>query len=401
MTGTVAYSMSAFLRPSPPRGISRSITPACVATSRSSSRPPPATITTASGGTPTLATASRASSLRIAFELSAIDDPRSTIAFPDLIASAVQSIVTLGRDSYTTATTPSGTRTLRTSSPFGSRNPSMTSPTGSRSVAMSRTWAAIAPTRASSSIRRSSSAALRPASRPASMSRALASTISSTRAASASAIACRAASFAAVSSDASRRAAARAATHTSVTDRAATAMERRLGEHEIVAVDRFLGRPGQHLAHLGGLHARHLAQLVRGVVADPLRHDATAIGTDDLHGVTGIEGPAHLDDPDRKQAGAAVAQRPRSALVDDQRAVRGLGVLQPELERRVALRPWREPRPLRPVRQRRAQRTLAQPVADHRRDAGRGCHLRGDDLRAHPAGAQRRGSVPDLQPLQP
>src|SRR5437763_704300 len=66
MTGTVAYSVSAFFNPSPPRGINRSMTPSSVATSRSSSPPLPPTTATASAGTPMLTIALRASSLSVA-----------------------------------------------------------------------------------------------------------------------------------------------------------------------------------------------------------------------------------------------------------------------------------------------------------------------------------------------
>ena len=52
----------------------------------------------------------------------------------------------------------------------------------------------------------------------------------------------------------------------------------------------------------------------------------------DLDGVAGVEAALDLDDADRQQRGAALAQRPRGAGVDAQRAVRGLGVLQPQLE---------------------------------------------------------------------
>src|SRR3954470_2732878 len=100
----------------------------------------------------------------------------------------------------------------------------MTSPTGSGSAAMSRTCWAIAATRASSSSRRSSSAADRFASRPASRSRALASRISGVRAISASAIACSAASLSAVGIAASRRDAALAERQMSATDGLAMAI---------------------------------------------------------------------------------------------------------------------------------------------------------------------------------
>ena len=54
MTGTVATPFSAAFSPSPPRGMMRSTTPSWVASSASSSRPPPATSTIAPAGTPAL-----------------------------------------------------------------------------------------------------------------------------------------------------------------------------------------------------------------------------------------------------------------------------------------------------------------------------------------------------------
>ena len=71
-------------------------------------------------------------------------EPRSRIALPDFRHRAAASIVTFGRASYTTATTPSGTRTLRICRPLAKREPSITSPTGSGSATISRTPRAIA-----------------------------------------------------------------------------------------------------------------------------------------------------------------------------------------------------------------------------------------------------------------
>ena len=99
ITGTVACSLSAAFRPSPPRGMIRSTTPSWVASWRSSSRSPPATSEMAAAGTPADATAAAATWASTAFELAAIDEPRSTIALPDLRHSAEQSIVTFGRAS--------------------------------------------------------------------------------------------------------------------------------------------------------------------------------------------------------------------------------------------------------------------------------------------------------------
>ena len=223
MTGTVATAFSAAFRPSPPRGMMRSTTPSCVARCSRSSRPP-ATSAIAPSGIPADRPASIATAAKIAFECEAMDEPRNTIALPDLRHSAAASIVTFGRASYTTAITPSGTRTLRTSSPFASRKPSMTSPTGSGSATMSRTWPAIAAIRPVSSASRSISASVSPASRPASRSRALASRISGVRSISSSAIASSAASLIPEGRLASVRAARLAAAQVSATDVAVVAM---------------------------------------------------------------------------------------------------------------------------------------------------------------------------------
>ena len=99
MTGTVATAFSAAFRPSPPRGMIRSTTPSWVASSASSSRPPPATSPIAPAGTPAPSAASAAIAARTALECAADEDPRSTIALPDFRHSAAASIVTFGRAS--------------------------------------------------------------------------------------------------------------------------------------------------------------------------------------------------------------------------------------------------------------------------------------------------------------
>ena len=99
ITGTVACSLSAAFSPSPPRGMIRSTTPSWVAIWRSSSRSPPETIEIAPSGTPASATADDATWASTALEWAAVEEPRSTIALPDLRHSAEQSIVTLGRAS--------------------------------------------------------------------------------------------------------------------------------------------------------------------------------------------------------------------------------------------------------------------------------------------------------------
>jgi hypothetical protein len=199
-----------------------------VAIWRSSSRSPPLTIEIAPSGTPLWRAANETTCASTAFECAAVDEPRSTIALPDLRQSAEQSTVTFGRASYTTATTPSGTRTRRTSSPFSSRWPSIVSPTGSGSATIARTSLAMPARRASSSLSRSSRPACRPASSPASMSRALASRISSLRCSSASAIASRAAFLVAVLRVASSSAARRAWAQISATDWAVVAIAARV-----------------------------------------------------------------------------------------------------------------------------------------------------------------------------
>ena len=77
----------------------RSTTPVCVASSASSSRPPPATSVTAPSGRPASDAASPATAARTALECAALDEPRSTIALPDFRHSAAASIVTFGRAS--------------------------------------------------------------------------------------------------------------------------------------------------------------------------------------------------------------------------------------------------------------------------------------------------------------
>ena len=99
MTGTVARSWSACLRLSPPRGMIRSTVSFCVASSASSSRPPPATRPMHPDGSPALVAASAAICASAAFEWVAVEEPRRTIALPDLMHSAAASIVTLGRAS--------------------------------------------------------------------------------------------------------------------------------------------------------------------------------------------------------------------------------------------------------------------------------------------------------------
>ena len=99
MTGTVATPFSAAFSPSPPRGMMRSTTPSWVASSASSSRPPPATRTIAPAGTPAPTAACAATAASTALECAADDEPRSTMALPDFRHRAAASMVTFGRAS--------------------------------------------------------------------------------------------------------------------------------------------------------------------------------------------------------------------------------------------------------------------------------------------------------------
>ena len=151
------------------------------------------------------------------------------------------------------------------------------------------------------------------------------------------------------------------------------AMTRSLGasaQHEVVAVHGLLGRARQHLAHRGGLHAHDLPQLGGGVVARspcrsrrrrrrraprPRRPRRTRPATSTIP--TGSS-----DVPPSRSARAAPA-----STID--RAAGRLGVLQPELEARVAHRLRREARAHRLARPGARQHARLEPAADHGRDA--------------------------------
>ena len=119
----------------------------------------------------------------------------------------------------------------------------------------------------------------------------------------------------------------------------------------------------------------------------------TARRLGDVDGVARVERP-DLHDPDRQQRRAALAQRPRRSGVHLHGPVGRLGVLQPQLERRVARLAGGEAGPHALAGQRGLQRARAHAVGDDRRDAGRRGHLGGHDLRAHPARAERRRACP-------
>ena len=103
-------------------------------------------------------------------------------------------------------------------------------------------------------------------------------------------------------------------------------------------------------------------------------------------GVAGVEGAADVDDADRQQRRPAVAQRARRAGVDDDRAVRRLGVSQPELEARVARLLRREAR----ARLARAgeHRARARPAAGRCRSRS-GCRPRSPSRPRRPSSACR------------
>src|SRR4051794_9890723 len=395
-----------------------STTPDCVATSRSSSRPPPETSDTEAAGRPADSTASRATEDSTAFECAAIEDPRRTIAFPDFRHSAEQSMVTFGLASYTTATTPSGTRTLRRSSPLGSRCPSIVSPTGSGSAAMERTSEAMPAIRSSVRRSRSSRAAPMSFSSPARMSRALASRISGVRASSASAMASRAAFRTAAGAMASVRDASLAAAQVSGTLSVRVAMLRWTGyppapsglavfgtaflvEHEVIPVHGLLARTREHLAHLRGLQPLDLPELFGRVVHDALpdRPPIAARGGH-LHRVARLELAEHVDHAHRQQARAALAQRRLGARVHRHAPVRGLRVLEPQLEARDPLLLREEPRALLLPARGALHSAGAGAVGDDGGDSSRRGHLGGHDLGAHATRAERRRGHADLDPLE-
>ena len=99
----------------------------------------------------------------------------------------------------------------------------------------------------------------------------------------------------------------------------------------------------------------HPRQLGGRVVDDALA-DGRAVAVD-LDRVAGLEVALDGGDPDRQQAGAALAQDPRRALVDHEPAVGRLRVLEPELEARRLAAPGRRSG-CRPPRRRRPRRSV-------------------------------------------
>src|SRR5256885_13038027 len=159
-----------------------------------------------------------------------------------------------------------------------------------------------------------------------------------------------------------------------------------LGQNEIVAVHSLLGAVRHPLQHPGGLKALDPDDLGGRIVDDPL---ADHLGiADHLNSVAGRELPLNAGDPDREQAGAALAQHPRRALVDDDPSPARLRVAEPQLEARGPLRVWRKPGadPLASGGRREAPRLG--PVADHDRDPRGARHLRRRHLAPHASGAE-------------
>ena len=132
ITGTVATSFSAAFRPSPPRGITRSTTPSCVASSASSVASPPPSSSTEPSGSPASATASRISSASTAFERAAYSTTPQHDRVAALQASARRSPPSRSAAPRRRRRPPrAGTRTFRSSTPDPSVRSSSTSPTGS------------------------------------------------------------------------------------------------------------------------------------------------------------------------------------------------------------------------------------------------------------------------------
>ncbi len=156
------------------------------------------------------------------------------------------------------------------------------------------------------------------------------------RSISASAIASSAASLVAASSVASTREARLAAAQVSATDVGWWWPSR-------LQVTRARSSPGGPLPRWPAAAARARrptsarapgAARPRSSCRSPCRPPAPSCATSTASPAS--NSPDHLDDPDRQQAGAALAQRPRRAGVDEHPAAGRLGVLEPQLEARVA-----------------------------------------------------------------
>ena len=201
MTGTVATAFSAAFRPSPPRGKMRSTTPSCVASSASSSRPPPATSPIAPSGTPAAHgglggdRGEHGVGVRRRRRAAQHDGVAGLQAQRGGVDRDVRARLVDDRDDAERHAQPADVEAVGQPPALDD----LADGVGQRRD-RPRARRRCRRSRSGSSARRSSSAASRPAARPSCMSRALASTISSVRAMSASAIASSAAFFVSVSS---------------------------------------------------------------------------------------------------------------------------------------------------------------------------------------------------------
>ena len=105
------------------------------------------------------------------------------------------------------------------------------------------------------------------------------------------------------------------------------------------------------------------------------------------------------DDPDGQQLVPPSRSARAAPASTTTRARGGLRVAQPELEGAAAAGLGGETGADLLAGQARARRR-GQPLADDGRDAGRGRHLGGDDLRAHAAGAEHRRRAADVEALE-
>ena len=174
MTGTFEFCTQFWMRPAPPRGMRTSTRPTRPNSSSTAVCPGEVSRHTASAGRLHDTSASRNAATMASHDLAAIEPPRRMQALPAFRQIPAASEVTLGRASYTMATTPMGTVTFCTERPLESTLPSSVRPKGSGWEATSSRPRAIASTRPSSSMRRSTSEAATPAARASATSTALA-----------------------------------------------------------------------------------------------------------------------------------------------------------------------------------------------------------------------------------
>ena len=154
----------------------------------------------------------------------------------------------------------------------------------------------------------------------------------------------------------------------------------------------------QHLARRPPTSSRAPGAAPRGVVADALAERsrrAVVVAGRARRSRTASpasKSPSTSTHADRQQARAALAHRARRAGVDQQRPARGLGVLQPQLERAVARLARGKARALALAGEhRRAAPPARSAVADHRRDARRPspCRRRRPSSASRPSRAAR------------